>query len=112
MRAAPGRARRFPADWRARRAQALERDGWRCTACHVPVHPRCSASGCAACAHVDHVIRRELGGSDELGNLRTLCAAHNLRRGKTGPGRLPAAAPPLRHNVHRLLRGGPDAVAR
>jgi 5-methylcytosine-specific restriction protein A len=96
--------RRFPPDWRARRAAVLDRDGWRCVACGVPVHPRCSPVGCVACAHVDHIVPRDAGGSDELGNLRALCAGHNMRRARTGPGELPRASRPLRHNVHRLLK--------
>ena len=49
--------------WRALRKQALERDGWRCTAC-----------GRAGRLEVHHVQPTSQGGAVwELGNLRTLC---------------------------------------
>jgi 5-methylcytosine-specific restriction endonuclease McrA len=55
------------AAWKALRLRALERDGWVCT---VP--------GCGQRAVVvDHVTRRQDGGADELGNLRSLCVAHD-----------------------------------
>lgn len=49
----------------------LMRDGHRCVMCGAPCpHPRHH--------HVDHIIRRADGGSDALGNLRTVCASYNL----------------------------------
>lgn len=50
----------------------LNRDGHRCVMCGAPCpHPRHH--------HVDHRTPRALGGSDEPGNLRTVCASYNLK---------------------------------
>lgn len=45
------------------REQVLHRDGWKCQCC-----------GTASNLHVHHIVRRSRLGSDELGNLITLCA--------------------------------------
>jgi hypothetical protein len=52
-------------EWRV-----YERDGWRCT-----------APGCASHRNLQqhHVVFRSRGGSNEAGNLTTLCAWHHLR---------------------------------
>ena len=53
--------------WKRLRTAALRRDR---NVCVVP--------GCGARAtHVDHVKRRRDGGTDTLGNLRSLCATHD-----------------------------------
>jgi len=56
-------------EWIKLREQVLIRDGYRCT-----------ARGCRAWAKVvDHIVSRRNGGSDELGNLRSLCRMHDNR---------------------------------
>jgi 5-methylcytosine-specific restriction enzyme A len=53
----------------------LARDGHRCQQCGKPCpHPRHH--------DVDHVLPRAEGGSDDLSNLRTLCAAANRGSGR------------------------------
>lgn len=54
------------------RTQVLHRDQWRCQECGVVV------SGSEA--HVHHKLPKQLGGSDDLANLITLCAGcHSLK---------------------------------
>lgn len=68
--------------WRRLRALVLDRDGNRC---QVPVNGGDPNNGGAVCGafatHVDHVLPRKLGGSDNPGNLRAACSSCNLRRG-------------------------------
>ena len=54
--------------WRRVRAQALERDGYRCQACGAPA------------TEVDHLLPVIDGGTDAAGNLRSLCTACHKRR--------------------------------
>jgi 5-methylcytosine-specific restriction endonuclease McrA len=59
----------FTPQWKQLRRAALERDRY-----------RCSVPGCSERAtHVDHIKRRREGGADELGNLRSFCAAHDAQ---------------------------------
>jgi 5-methylcytosine-specific restriction endonuclease McrA len=55
--------------WRALRAQILERDGYRCQECG------------ALATHVDHRVPIVAGGSDHPANLEALCATCNLSKG-------------------------------
>ena len=75
--------RRLPA-WERRARRVYERDGWRCV---VP--------GCHSYRnlHAHHIRFRSLGGSDELGNLATLCAAHHQRGVHAGQIRIHGTAP-------------------
>ena len=59
--------------------RVFERDGWRCT---VP--------GCTSYRnlHDHHIQYRSHGGSDELWNRTTLCAAHHQRSVHEGIGRI------------------------
>lgn len=55
--------------WRALRAAALDRDGY-----------RCASPGCPDRAVVvDHIVSRRDGGTDTLDNLRCLCRTHDSR---------------------------------
>lgn len=56
-------------DWRARRVRILVRDAYRCAVCRRVAYGRA--------AHVDHIRPLEDGGTDEDGNLQTLCEAHH-----------------------------------
>lgn len=61
--------RPLPADWADRRRAVLERD------------PICRAGGCGRLSqHVDHIVPRYLGGSDEPDNLQGLCHKHHGRK--------------------------------
>ncbi len=74
------------AHWQKLRAEAIARDGGRCTV------PGCPARG----THVDHIKTRPNVGhptdKDVLPNLRTLCASHDAQRkedargNRKGPG--------------------------
>lgn len=55
-----------------RRKIVLERDGWVCQICGLPLDPNASVID-DLYPHVDHVLPVALGGDDDLGNLR---AAH------------------------------------
>ena len=67
------------AAWAVIRAEALDRDNWRCRKCLAPGGPFA----------VHHVVAVHLGGSNELKNLISLCiechiAIHRTRRITTG----------------------------
>jgi len=50
--------------------------------------PVCELPGCSRpSASVDHVVPNYLGGSDELSNLRALCAEHHQRKSASEGGR-------------------------
>ena len=52
----------------------LLRDGYQCQMCGVVVHGKR--------AHVDHIVAKSKGGSDEVSNLRTLCVScHSKHEG-------------------------------
>ena len=55
--------------WRKLREIVIRRDGGACQAC--------GQEG----KHVDHIVPRRLGGTDELSNLQLLCVQCNLRKG-------------------------------
>jgi hypothetical protein len=82
------------------RVRLSERDGWRCTYCHVfLVRDGYEAEACVWSSdgwvldrsdpdaapfdwpHIDHVIPRCRGGSDDIDNLVLACAWCNLRKG-------------------------------
>ena len=80
--------------WRRLRRLVLMRDNYRCqlpvsaNGTHVPdddpdgIRPDGTIRRCMAYStHVDHVLPRALGGSDDPANLRAACAAGNLARG-------------------------------
>jgi hypothetical protein len=52
----------YGADWYDIRRKALERDGYRCANC-----------GAASGLEVHHIVPKGRGGSNQLGNLKTLC---------------------------------------
>lgn len=60
------------ADWRAKRLRILTRDAYRCLACNRVTY--------GAAAHVDHVMPLEEGGTDDDGNLQTLCESCHGRK--------------------------------
>jgi 5-methylcytosine-specific restriction endonuclease McrA len=50
--------------------------------------PTCTAPGCAEPSTVaDHIVQRSRGGSDDLSNLRGLCARHHNQRRRGGEPR-------------------------
>lgn len=57
----------------------LARDGHRCVMCGRPCPHADNTTTNAGHHHVDHITRRSEGGDDSDGNLRTVCAAFNLR---------------------------------
>ena len=59
--------RGYGAEWRRIRAE------------HLACHPYCATCG-APGTHVDHVVARERGGTEDSGNLQTLCARHHSRK--------------------------------
>jgi len=57
--------------WQQKRLRVLERDGWQCVRCHVPLT--------VTTAHIDHIRSGKLG-TNQMSNLRTLCRrCHVLR---------------------------------
>jgi hypothetical protein len=73
--------------WRCptpREHRVFERDGFRCTV------PGCTSQ---RNLHAHHVLFRSAGGSDDLANLITLCAAHHQRGVHAGVIRISGRAP-------------------
>ena len=84
---------------RTRAQKALERDRALCTV------PGCSK----AAVHAHHVIHRSAGGSDGLGNLTALCAAHHLHGVHGGWIRVRGEAPDGLFWTMPAPRGGKPA---
>ena len=60
--------------WKAARREVLLRDNYQCKVCGAVVHGKR--------AHVDHIVPKAQGGSDEVSNLRTLCVScHSKHEG-------------------------------
>lgn len=78
------------------RWRILERDHFRCRACGHSVRSRTHAK-----LHVDHIIPRCRGGTNDPSNLRTLCSECNLGR---GAGRKPLPPVRLRYPATRTSR--------
>jgi len=57
----------LPSDWRAKRADILERDGFTCGNCGK------NALDTSAHLHVHHIVPRSRGGTHKPSNLKTLC---------------------------------------
>ena len=55
--------------WNKTRQAVLERDGYACVVCGGSAN------------HVDHIIPKSRGGSDDMDNLQAMCAYHNLSKG-------------------------------
>lgn len=70
----PGRGSTY--QWRKLRERILRRDGYRCT--HTDEDGRCPNRDRL---HVDHIIPKSLGGTDDPVNLAVLCEYHNLSKG-------------------------------
>lgn len=59
--------------WEMRRHEAMERDGYKCRMC-----------GAGSSLSVDHIKSRGAGGTDEINNLRCLCAECHFSRHSYG----------------------------
>lgn len=55
--------------WNKTRQAVLERDGYSCVVCGQSAN------------HVDHVVPRSRGGTDDMDNLQAMCQYHNLKKG-------------------------------
>jgi 5-methylcytosine-specific restriction endonuclease McrA len=79
--------RGYGTEWEHLRAQVLKRDGYQCQACR-------RAGRLTAATHVDHVVEKADGGTDDPANLQSLCrpchdaksAAERSRRRGYGDG--------------------------
>lgn len=60
--------------WKLARREALVRDAYQCRSCRRVVTGKA--------AHVDHIVPKSQGGTDELSNLRVLCVScHSKHEG-------------------------------
>src|SRR5271157_969972 len=59
------------------RAEVLDRNGFTCQMCGLTPGEIDPATGRKVRLHIGHIIDRNLGGKDELSNLRTLCSTCN-----------------------------------
>ena len=60
--------------WKAARREVLLRDNYQCQVCKAVVAGKR--------AHVDHIVPKSQGGSDEVSNLRCLCVScHSKHEG-------------------------------
>jgi 5-methylcytosine-specific restriction endonuclease McrA len=94
-----GRSAILPA-WREARAEALRRDGWRCTVCGVDISGRGQAC-------VDHIypLRTHPELALTLANLRSLCVTHDNQghREKVASDRQPGSNDLLRSAVTPMV---------
>lgn len=72
-------ARGYKGTWPARRAAHLARQPY----C---VEGDRAGVVCLGALHVDHIVPRENGGTDDESNLQTLCASHHSRKTATQDG--------------------------
>lgn len=81
---------KYPPDWDARRRWIYQRDDYTCGNCGVQGGPHAGDDGAELHAH--HVLPLEKGGTNRLGNLRTVCVDCHDRihasGGDTGYGSL------------------------
>ena len=56
-------------EWEALRLSVLEEAGYACVVCG------------GAATHVDHIIPKSRGGTDDRHNLQAMCSTHNLKKG-------------------------------
>lgn len=76
-------ARGYGTDWQKLRALVLARDGYACQATlRLPNHLGPEKICGAQATHVDHMVPKHLGGTEDPGNLESLCARHHAA--KTG----------------------------
>lgn len=69
-------ARGYGHKWRHLRTIVLKRDGFQCQLCK-------QAGALTAASHVDHIVSKAQGGTDELANLQSLCVpCHETKTGK------------------------------
>lgn len=59
------------------RAQVLDRNGFTCQMCGLTPGDVDPATGRKVRLHIGHIVDHNLGGKDELSNLRTLCSTCN-----------------------------------
>lgn len=74
----PSRHATYAGDWPESRRRALERDGYRCQLRYADI---CIGRA----SQVDHIVQPEAGGTNDLGNLRSVCRpCHARRTGRQG----------------------------
>jgi 5-methylcytosine-specific restriction enzyme A len=74
-------------EWRKLRTQVLRRDKWTCCDCKRVIQDGIEA-------HVDHILAKVHGGTDDLANLQTLCRqCHGRKTAAEVAARLRAPAP-------------------
>ena len=73
--------------WRKIREMVFQRDGRYCSLCQAEDH-----------LHIDHIIERQRGGTDELWNLRVLCADCHKKRTR-GSFFVEPRTPPTPHGL-------------
>lgn len=63
--------------------EVLERDGWKCLSCGIPVHRHPDGKSRPNSAHMDHIVPDNAThrGLTEVDNLQTLCRTCNLAKG-------------------------------
>jgi 5-methylcytosine-specific restriction endonuclease McrA len=59
------------------RAEVLDRNGFTCQMCGLTPHDIDPATDRKVRLHIGHIVDKNLGGKDELSNLRTLCSTCN-----------------------------------
>ena len=59
------------------RAEVLDRDGYTCQSCGLTPSDTDPATGRNVRLHIGHIVDKNLGGKDELSNLRALCSTCN-----------------------------------
>ncbi len=95
----PSQGRRttpLPKGWERTRKRILRRDGWAC-------QWRLDAGGLCGepATDVDHIVRPDLGGTDDDANLQALCTWHHQRKTGREASAVAHAKPPRARAAER-----------
>lgn len=88
--------------WQYKRKQAIERDNFQCQKCGIHGGPDGSVE-----LHVNHVVPKSEGGSDDLSNLQTLCRECHMHLHEFPTSRESASIDVLIEKIDSLSRNTP-----
>jgi hypothetical protein len=85
------------------RAEVLDRNGFTCQMCGLTPGEIDPATGRKVRLHIGHIVDKNIGGKDELSNLRALCSTCNQ-----GAKNITSVKPPAIWLLSQVRRAGQD----